>query len=123
MHISKISKQINENAQSKGFWENGIELHKKLLLIHSEVSEAMEADRIGKHAEVVGFETEKGIDDNWRRDQKFEQHIKHSFEDELADIAIRVFDLAFQLGLDLEYFIAAKHDYNTRRPIKHGKKY
>lgn len=67
----------------------------KLLLIHSEISEACEADR-------------KGLKDS---------HLPHrdGVEVELADAAIRIFDLAGALGYDLGAAIAEKMAYNAQR--------
>ncbi len=55
--------------------------------------------------------------------QEFEVAIKNSFEDELADVMIRVMDLAAFKGIDLEYHIKMKMAYNAMREHKHGKKY
>jgi hypothetical protein len=40
----------------------------------------------------------------------FETHIKSSFEDEVADVAIRLFDLCGGLGIDLEKHIELKDE-------------
>jgi NTP pyrophosphatase (non-canonical NTP hydrolase) len=40
---------------------------------------------------------------------------------ELADTAIRLFDLAGSLNIDLEKEISKKMKVNEGRPIKHGK--
>lgn len=83
----------------------------KLLLIHSEISEACEADR-------------KGLKDS---------HLPHrdGVEVELADAAIRIFDLAGALGYDLGAAIAEKMEFNAARSDHtlaaraetHGKRY
>lgn len=66
-----------------------------LCLIHSEVSEAMEAHR-------------KGLMD---------EKLKHrsGVEVELADAVIRIFDLAGGLNLDLAGAVAEKLEYNMTR--------
>jgi NTP pyrophosphatase (non-canonical NTP hydrolase) len=68
----------------------------KLLLIHTEVAEATEGDR-------------KGCPD---------KHLPHRSmrEVELADAAIRIFDLAGAYELDLAGAIAEKMVYNQTRP-------
>ena len=43
--INELSNQIHQNAKNKGFYDGEINIGEKLLLIHSEVSEAVEADR------------------------------------------------------------------------------
>lgn len=53
----------------------------------------------------------------------FEDNVKDTFDDELADIMIRVMDLATFKGVDLEQHIKAKMRYNSLREHKHGKKY
>lgn len=42
---------------------------------------------------------------------------------ELADIIIRVFDLAGHYNIDLDSVVRLKMDYNSQRPYKHGKSY
>ena len=54
--------------------------------------------------------------------QNYDKYIS-SVEFELADVVIRVLDLAEALHIDLEWHIEQKHKYNTMRPYKHGKKY
>ncbi|UBF23031.1 nucleotide pyrophosphohydrolase, MazG [Haloarcula virus HCTV-16] len=69
---------------------------KILALIHSEVSEALEADREGDERE---------------------------YAEELADIVIRVMDHAETEGIDLEREIKEKNAANRDREYKHGKRY
>ena len=51
----------------------------------------------------------------------FEEKIKSSFEDEVADVAIRLFDLCGGMNIDLEKHIELKMKYNSLRGYKHGK--
>jgi NTP pyrophosphatase (non-canonical NTP hydrolase) len=122
MDILVISKEINENAHSKGFWDKGIDVPEKLILIVSEIIEAMEADRVDKR-----YDNEYNIvyhNQGEFFNSIFEHHCKNTFEDELADAAIRIFDLAFEMGIDLSAHIEYKHRYNKSRPHMHGgKKY
>lgn len=67
----------------------------KLCLIHSEVSEALEAHRKDKN-------------DDHLTDRK-------GLEVELADAVIRIFDMAGGLGLDLAGALVAKLAYNDNR--------
>lgn len=46
----------------------------------------------------------------------------NAMHDELADICIRVFDLAGWLGIDFGSRIIGKMQYNRTRPFLHGKK-
>ena len=121
--INELAKKVHYNAVSKGFFENEKNIGEMLCLIHSEVSEALEADRKGLYANVKCFEAFSDFDRPSHDAFSFESNIKNSFEDELADIMIRVMDLAAFKGIDLEKHIALKMEYNSRRQFKHGKKY
>jgi NTP pyrophosphatase (non-canonical NTP hydrolase) len=126
--INELAKQIHENAKAHGFFDKERNIGEMLCLIHSEVSEALEADRKNKYART--FDLRKLVYDGYTWDDstlsfktEFEMNIKNSFEDELADIMIRVMDLAAFKGIDLDFHIKHKMEYNSRREYKHGKKY
>lgn len=97
MHISTMAKAIHNNAISKGFAIEGQvrPVPELLCLIHSEISEALEAYR---------------------------NHDDANLSEELADAVIRLFDTAEELGIDIEEAIIKKHNYNQSRPYKHGGK-
>ena len=42
---------------------------------------------------------------------------------ELADAMIRIADLTYLTGIDLEALLLEKAEYNTTRPFKHGRKF
>lgn len=121
--INELAKQIHENNKAKGFYEDKKNIGEMLCLIHSEVSEALEADRKNNYANVKCFEVFNDFSRPKHDAFSFESNIKNTFEDELADIMIRVMDLAAFKGIDLEKHIALKMRYNYLREYKHGKKY
>jgi len=93
--INALCKDAYETAVSKGWHDEERETGTLLALIHSEVSEALEADR-------------KGDEEN--------------FCEELADICIRVFDLCGLRDVNLEGAILEKMERNKGRSYKHGGK-
>lgn len=75
------------------------------MLVLTEVSEAVEADRKCRHADIESYEDEiKYGADVYDRDTRspFEKYIKDTVEDELADVCIRIFDLCGTLGIEPE---------------------
>ena len=96
MTISDYINKAHGNAKNKGFWDKPREFGTLIALIHSELSEALEADR-------------KGDKDN--------------IAEELADTCIRIFDLCGGYGIDLESAIQAKMAVNEGRARLHGKQY
>lgn len=130
--INKLAQEIHANAKSKGWYDEEKNIGEMLCLIHSEVSEALEADRNDNYSRAdeitLGGLADKNYGASYFDDDTFHnafvRKVKDSFEDELADIVIRVFDMAAYKGIDLEKHIQAKMRYNKLRPHKHGgKKY
>ena len=123
--INELAKEIHEINVKNGFYEDEKNIGEMIALIHSEVSEALESDRNNKFTPnncLLNYEySENSSDENFTA--YFIGNIKDTFEDELADIMIRVMDLATFKGIDLEGHIKAKMRYNSLRPYKHGKKY
>ncbi|KKM14494.1 hypothetical protein LCGC14_1705600 [marine sediment metagenome] len=122
MTIKQLCKISHKTAVEKGFWgevgrncgtnsaiykNNGLtrNLSELLMLIVSELGEACEALRKGNR---------QVLKKQWKKD---------TFEDELADAMIRIGDLADSEGIDLEWQIKKKLEYNKSRPYKHGKKF
>lgn len=122
--INELSKQIHEANRKKGFYEDEKNIGEMLALIHSEVSEALECDRKDKYFKKLQLPlgNYEQLPDLTFQIQ-FSSDVKDTFEDELADIMIRVMDLAAFKGVDLQKHIKAKMRYNALRPYKHGKKY
>lgn len=103
--ISLAAWRIHALAQQKGFWPEGKNVGECVALIHSEMSKFLEAFR----RETVEKDP---------RCPKFS-----NMEIELADVVIRILDLAEVLELKVGPAIVAKHKYNLSRPYKHGEKF
>lgn len=119
MNIKEISKEIYDNNVAKGFWDEERNVGEMLMLVVSELSEALEAHRKDRFSKYnISAEDENSIST-----EEFEENIKDSFEDEICDAVIRLFDISKGLKIDLGWHIRAKLNYNKTRPHKHGKKY
>jgi len=120
--LNILAEEIHKNNIEKGFYDNEKNIGEMLCLIHSEVSEALEADRKNKYTTgTIGVINSFVLDEMFITD--FTIGVKDTFEDEMADIIIRVLDLCAFKGIDIEKHIEAKVRYNSTREFKHGKKY
>lgn len=130
MDIAEVSEEIFEIAKSKGFWDKERNVGELLMLTVSELGEAIEAHRKGKYAkpdelykELSEFKSEDDIELGKFYKEKFELYVKDSFEDELADAVIRLFDLAKGYNVDIVKHISLKMNYNKLRERLNGKLY
>lgn len=105
--LTELVKESHERAVRKGWWpkDEPVNVPEKLALIHSEVSEALECFRDGEPVFFVGGGGKP-----------------LGFGIELADVVIRVADLCGHLGIDLDYCVRVKSEFNERRPYRHGGK-
>lgn len=125
MKISEVQKEIHETAREKGFYDRPVNIGEKLMLVVSELGEAVEAHRKNKFSETKTFLTnrEKLANSEYNNSQNFKAYIKDSFEDEIADAMIRLLDLSEHMKIDLEFHIKEKMKFNATREKLHGKTY
>jgi NTP pyrophosphatase (non-canonical NTP hydrolase) len=117
--FNSLSKTIHEGNAARGFWEGERKLTEVVMLTVCELAEAIEADRSGKWCSAVEISQYK----NRPIPERFKELIKDSVQDEIADAIIRLLDFSHKFGIDLDFHIQAKLDYNASRPYKHGKTY
>jgi len=118
--LTALSINIHRENVEKGFYEGDKNTGEMLCLIHSEISEALEADR--KDSYYPGPTPAYTMPDHEFKDF-YDSNIKGTFEEEMADAMIRIFDLCGFKKIDIGAHVAAKLRYNAMRPHKHGKKY
>ena len=92
--LSEWAELCHSIAVEKGFWDEKRNMGEALMLIVTELAEAMESYRLQE-------------DENFR--------------EELADTFIRLLDLCGGLKIDIEGEIQQKCLKNKQRPYKHGK--
>ncbi len=120
MNYNELAKSVHENAVSKGFWDKEQSVEHYLMLVLTELSEAVEADRKGRYSCIPAFE-EKLIEQHTEADETevfvsvFSSQLKDTVGDELADVAIRLLDLEgyLQHGLDGELTVTRDNDEKT----------
>lgn len=121
--LGGIAKRAHYNSVAKGFWDgDSHNIAEKLCLIHSEVSEALEWTRVRESVATVFYE-EKCNPEICYSAPNDHANKPVGFPTELADIIIRVADLAGYLMIDLDGVTAEKMAYNETRPAKHGKRF
>lgn len=114
--IDKFKIVVLANNIEHGFWEGPGEADadkfapyafnksEKLMLMVTELAEACEALRHGNPP-----------------DDKLPQYAGDGVE--LADCIIRIMDYCAAYNIPIGEIIKAKHEYNVKRPYKHGKKF
>ena len=101
-YLADIGREINKINRGNGWqvlepdqWTDPYKIPAVLALVHTEVSEAVEAFRNDDRA---------------------------NFEEELADVLIRVLDIVGGLGIDIDHAVLAKLAKNKTRGLRHGGK-
>ena len=92
--LKSMTELCHRIAVEKGFWDEKRNIGEALMLIVTELAEAMEAHRHQDH---------------------------ENFREEIADTFIRLFDLCGGLEIDIQHEIEKKSEKNKKRPYKHGK--
>lgn len=140
MSMNQVAEVVHANAKSKGFYDFTHGLHfisHQLLEIMKEVAEASEAHKTNKFANVSLLKHRmKELEESYNGapEEKeeyllesfknlFQNLVKDSFEDEIADVFIRLFDAVGFHKINIAEHIQLKMQYNATREKLHGKSY
>lgn len=110
MPVDQVAFFVHKTAKEHGWWddESGLPTERNfgemLALMHSELSEALEAWRDNQPGSCIVGDKPEG----WAI--------------ELADCVIRIFDTLYQAGHNPGVLIGQKMLYNETRPYRHGGK-
>lgn len=115
MNLNELRDKAYKTACEHGFHDQELSNNHFLCLVISELMEAVEADRKGRRANVDRYNKKiansricQGLDPDIPKERGYEvaynETIKGSIEEELADAVIRLLDLAGLRNLNLNRF-------------------
>jgi NTP pyrophosphatase (non-canonical NTP hydrolase) len=113
--LAEMTKEVDAYCEAKGWRENPVSFGEAMALLHSEVSEALEAWRSWGTRDATDYDLNPhGLD------------IGHGLAkpegvgSEFADVLIRLLDDCAIFGIDLEAEYERKMEYNRTRAYRHG---
>lgn len=113
--LAELEQQVYKVNEANGWFEEDRTVGEDIALLHSEVSEMLEAFR------------DWGLEDqtaepirSWQGPEWLAK--PEGFGSEAADVLIRLLDTCRRRGVDLEYEVQRKLAYNAKRGHRHGGK-
>jgi len=106
-------------ANEKGFTEATI--GEDLMLMVSELAEALEDHRKGREPSWVWYETKSG-ESTTEYDDDGKPSKPCGIPTEIADLIIRALHFCGKHDIDIQSAVMKKIEFNRTRPFKHGKK-
>ena len=121
--LNAFCKDVNAVVVSKGFWDT---MHMSMQWLDADdesqvLVKATKDAYISQKIALIMSECSEALEAMRKDDYGLEK--KDSFEDEIADVFIRLSDLCGELDIDIEKQIAWKLQHNKSRPAKHGKNF
>jgi NTP pyrophosphatase (non-canonical NTP hydrolase) len=138
--IEELQSQVHKTALEHGWWPlivtskniidfEQVNIPEKLMLMVSELGEALEfyRDDVGMLGPVYWLsESNEWVNDKEKEINKTIEALASTKPDgfwvEIADVIIRILDLAGAYDIDMEELVKLKHAYNKTRPYRHGGK-
>lgn len=123
--LNQFCTEVNEVVVSKGFWSgmhNADSVLREVVSVDesSIIKDAKDAFISQKIALIMG---ECGEALEAMRKGNYGLELKDTFEDEIADVFIRLSDLCGELNINIEKQIEWKLEHNKSRPALHGKNF
>lgn len=111
MKINQLAKKINSTNIRKGFWDKPRNEGEILMLVVTELSEMIEANRVGRSGNIRKFEADIKRADKFKYSTEdklkikigfFQDSVKDCEGDELADAFIRLCDYCVGFKIDID---------------------
>lgn len=115
--LTKECKEQHERMKAKGFHDRDVPLTEVFGLIISEMCEAMDAERKGRTVENGKYTWVLAYKEDESFKSKFNQCIKDTVSDELADVFIRCLDATGKYNEDNNDIVLFKHCIDERVKI------
>ena len=109
--LNRLRDEVYATACNKGFHDEKKSDEHYLMLVITEIAEAVQADRKGRRAdrERYDYAVDRGMCSDM--EECFEKYIKNSIEDELADIVIRLLDFCGMKGWNFDNPLIPPREY------------
>ena len=88
--LKQFMTKAYENAKAKGFYKPDLDINQALMLIITEMGEAIQASRHNRHGSIDGYNTYLEVSDEH---VAYEESLEGTVESEFADITLRIISL------------------------------
>ena len=103
MNLNELKDRAYKTAKSHGWHDKELSDETYLMLIITEIAEAVQADRKGIRPDIEGYKEFVEAHDETAITYAFKKYIKGCVEEELADVVIRCLSFAGHRGWDLQH--------------------
>lgn len=88
--LKQFMTKAYEDAKAKGFYKPDLDINQALMLIITEMGEAIQASRHNRHGSIDGYNTYLEVSDEH---VAYEESLEGTVESEFADITLRIISL------------------------------